>query len=167
MKKIMSLAFLALLFACDTTPESKPVDLNAEEAAIKEVFETLFQSIEDRDIDQLASVFADDGIFMGTDPDELYTKDTIVIGWTQMMKMPEIPTFDFIGEPFIRIRPDGKTAVYSTKYYWNLFTTLPLRQTFCLVKRDAEWLIDFFDFSVIPYNEQYPALNAAVKVVDK
>lgn len=153
---------LALVFACNTAPEPKPVDYAIEEAAIKEVFESLFKSIEDRNIDQFASVFADEGIYMGNDPDELYPKDTIVKGWTQLMQMPEIPPFDFIGEPFIRIHPDGKTAIYSTQYYWKLFTPLPLRQTFWMVKKDSVWLIDFFDFSVIPYNEQLPALNKAV-----
>lgn len=164
MKKILSLTLLAILFACNTAPEPVPVDLEAEEAAIKEVIEILFKSVEDRNVDLLASVFADDGIFMGNDPDELFPKDTIVKGWTQMMQMPEIPPFEFISEPFIRIQPDGKTAVYSSQYYWKLFTTLPLRQTFWMVKKDSVWLIDYFDFSVIPYNEQFPALNAAVMI---
>ncbi len=162
MKKFFSFMLLVLIFACNTAKKPEPVDLATEEAAIKEVFKSLFQSIEDRNIDQLASVFNEDGIFMGNDPDELYPKDSIVNGWTQLMQMPEIPIFKNISEPFIRIHPDGKTAVYSMQYYWKLFTPLPLRQTFWMVKRDSIWLIDFFDFSVIPYNEQLPALNAAV-----
>lgn len=167
MKKILSLALVALLFACNTAPGPEPVDLAADKIAIEKVFETMFKSIEDRNIDQFASVFADDGVFMGNDPDELFLKDTIIAGWAQLMQMPEIPPFKFIGEPFIRIQADGKTAVYSSQYYWNLFTTLPLRQTFWMVKRDSVWLIDYFDFSVIPYNEQYPALNEAVMVEKK
>ena len=162
MKNFISLMILTLLFACNTVPEPKPVDLAAEEVAIKDVFKSLFQSIDDRNIEQLASPFADGGIFMGNDPDELYPKDSIVKGWTQLMQMPDIPPFEFIGEPFIRIHSDGKTAIYSSQYYWKLFTTLPLRQTFWLVKKDSEWVIEFFDFSVIPYNEQYPLLNEAI-----
>lgn len=163
MRKILSLTLLALVFSCNTTPKSEPVDFAAEEVAIKEVFETLFKSIDDRNIDLLASVFADDGVFMGTDPNELFPKDTIVASWSQMMQMPEIPPFESISEPFIRIHPDGKTAVVVREYYWELFTTIPLRQTFWMVKSDSVWLIDFFDFSFIPYNEQIPLLNAAVK----
>jgi hypothetical protein len=162
MKKILSFMLIALLVSCNTAPKPEPVDLAAEELAIKEVLNTLFKSIEDRNIDLLASVFADDGMFMGNDPDELYPKDTIVTGWGQLLQIPEIPSFEYIGEPFIRLRPDGKTAVYSIQYYWPLFTSLPLRQTFWMVKRDSVWVIDFFDFSVIPYNEQFPALNEAV-----
>ena len=162
MTKIFSITLLAVLFACNTSPKPEPVDLTAEEVAIKEVFETLFKSIEDRNVDLLASVFADDGVFMGNAPNERFTKDSLVTGWAQMMQMPEIPPFELIGEPFIRIQPDGKTAVYSNQYYWKLFTPLPLRQTFWMVKRDSVWLIDFFDFSLIPYTEQLPALNAAV-----
>lgn len=30
------------------------------------------------------------------------------------------------------------------------------------MKKDSVWLIDFFEFLFIPYNEQVPALNAAV-----
>lgn len=101
MKNFISLMILTLLFACNTVPEPKPVDLAAEEVAIKDVFKSLFQSIDDRNIEQLASPFADGGIFMGNDPDELYPKDSIVKGWTQLMQMPEIPPFEFIGEPFI------------------------------------------------------------------
>ena len=163
MKKILSLSLLVLLFSCNNVPKSEPVDIAAEEVAIKEVFETLFMSIEDRNIDLLASVLADDGVFMGTDPDELFPKDTIVESWTQMMQMPEIPPFEFISEPYIRIHPDGKTAVVALQYSWELFTTIPLRQTFWMAKSDSVWLIDFFDFSFIPYNEQIPLLNAAVK----
>ncbi len=164
MKKILSLTLLALLFSCSSAPESEPVDIAAEEVAIKEVFDTLFMSINDRNIDLLASILADNGVFMGTDPDELFPKDTIVASWSQMMQMPEIPPFEFITEPFIRIHPDGKTAVVALQYSWELFTTIPLRQTFWMVKSDSGWLIDFFDFSFIPYNEQIPLLNAAVKL---
>lgn len=162
MKKILSLTLIALLLACGTTQKPEAVDLAAEELAIKEIIETIFKSIDDRNIDLLASVLADDGVFMGNTPNEILQKDFIVTGWAQAMQMPEIPPFESIGEPFIRIQPDGKTAVYSMQYYWKLFTPLPLRQTFWLVKKDSGWVIDFFDFSVIPYEEQFPALNAAV-----
>ena len=164
MKKILSLTLLVIFFSCNTAPKSEPVDLAAEEAAIKEVFETLFKAIEDRDIDLLASVLTDNGVFMGTDPGELFPKDTVVASWSQLMQMPEIPPLEHISEPFIRIQPDGKTAIVARQYTWNLFTTIPLRQTFWMVKRDSLWLIDFFDFSFIPYNEQIPALNAAVSI---
>ena len=124
--------------------------------------ETLFKSIDDRDPDLLASLFADDGVFLLTDPTEFFPKDSIVDSWAQMMQMAEIPPFEIISEPFIRIQPDGQTAVVVYQYYWKLFTPIPLRQTFWMVKKDSVWLIDFFDFSFIPYNEQVPALNAAV-----
>lgn len=162
MNKILSLTLLALLFACNTAPEPEPIDLGAEEAAISAVFETMFKAIEDQDVNLLASVLADDGVFMGTDPDELLPKDTIVAFWSQLMQMPEIPPFEFISEPFIRIHSNGKTAVVAQQYYWKLFTPIPLRQTYWMVKSDSVWLIDFFDFSFVPYNEQIPALNAAV-----
>jgi hypothetical protein len=161
-KKILSLVVLVLLFACNTAPAPEPVDLAAEEAAIKGVFETLFKAVDDKNIDLLASVLADDGLFMGTDPGELYPKDSIVAAWTQVMQLPEIPPFEFIGEPYIRIHPEGKTAVVAYQYNWELFTPIPLRQTFWMVKSDSVWLVDFFDFSFAPYNEQIPALNAAV-----
>ena len=136
MKKILSLILLALLFSCNNTPKSESIDIAAEEVAIKEVFETLFKSVEDRNIDLLASVFTDDGIYMGTDPDELFPKDTLVASWNQMMQMPEIPPLKVISEPFIRIHPDGKTAVVVQQYYWEFFTTIPLRQSFWMVKRE-------------------------------
>jgi hypothetical protein len=162
MKKILSFILLALLFACSTVPEPEPVDFAAEEAAINEVFDNLFKAVDDRNIDLLAAMLADDGMFMGTDPDELFPKDSIVASWAQMMQMPELPPFKFISDPFLRIHPDGKTAVVVQQYYWKLFTPIPLRQTFWMVKNDSVWLIDFFDFSFVPYNEQIPALNAAV-----
>ena len=163
MRKILSLTLLVLVFSCNTAPKSEPVDLAAEEVAIKEVFETLFKAIEDRNIDLLASVLANDGVFMGTAPDELFPKDSIVESWNQMMQMPKIPPIEYLSEPFIRIHSDGKTAVVVQQFYWELFTTIPLRQTFWMVKSDSVWLIDFFDFSFAPYNEQIPLLNAAVK----
>jgi len=162
MKKILCLSLLALLFACTSAPKPVPVDIAAEEEAIKEVFDVLFSSIKDRNIDQLASVFTTDGVFMGTSPDEVFTKDSLVAAWTQMMQIPEITPFEFISEPLIRIQPDGKTAVVAQQYYWKLLSPIPLRQTFCLVKSDSVWLIDFFDFSFIPYNNQVPLLNKAV-----
>ena len=162
MNKISILAMLTLLFACNSVSEPKPVDIASEKIAVKQVITSLFQSIEDRDIEKFASFFSDEGIFMGNTPVELFQKDTIVKGWTQLMQMPEIPTFEFIGDPLIRMQPDGKTAIYVTQYYWNLFTQLPLRQSFWLVKDDDIWSIDFFDFSVVPYNEQFPAINKAI-----
>jgi len=162
MNKISILAMLTLLFACNSVSEPKPVDIASEKIAVKKVITSLFQSIEDRDIEKFASFFSDEGIFMGNTPVELFQKDTIVKGWTQLMQIPEIPAFEFIGDPLIRMQPDGKTAIYVTQYYWDLFTQLPLRQSFWLVKDDDIWSIDFFDFSVVPYNEQFPAINKAI-----
>lgn len=162
MTKTISFILLAFLFACNTAPEPGPVDLAAEEAAIDNVFDNLLKAVDDRNIDLLASLLADDGMFMGTDPDELFPKDSIVAAWDQIMQAPEIPPFKFIGEPYTRIHPDGKTAVVAYQYYWELFTPIPLREAFWMVKKDSVWLIDFFDFSFVPYNEQIPVLNAAV-----
>lgn len=162
MKKICVLPLLALIHACTTAPKPKPVDLAAEEDAIRAVFDSLFMSIENHNIDQLAAVFTEDGVFIGTDPREVYPKDSIVAAWSQMLKMPEIPPFDHLNEPLIRIHPDGKTAIVVLQYHWKLFTPLPLRQSFGMVKQDSSWLIDFFNFSFVPYNEQIPALNEAV-----
>jgi ketosteroid isomerase-like protein len=162
MKTIFPLLMLALLAACTTTPAPDPVDLAAEEVAISEVFDLLFNAVDEKNIEQLASVLADDGMFMGTDPRELFPKDSIVAAWRQMMQMPEIPPFDFLSDPYIRIHPDGKTAVAAYQYTWNLFSPIPMRQTFWMVKSETGWQVDFFDFSFVPYNDQIPLLNKAV-----
>jgi hypothetical protein len=162
MKKIVAFSALILLFACNTAPKQEPVDLAAEEIAIKEVFETMFKAIEDKDIELIASLFADEGIFLGTAPVEIFPKDDLVSTWAQMLQVQDLPPIELIDEPIIRIHPDGKTAVIVYHFTQNLFTTLPLRQSNWMVKGDSGWLIDFMDFSIVPYNEQIPTLNAAV-----
>ncbi|MEZ5070713.1 MAG: nuclear transport factor 2 family protein [Bacteroidales bacterium] len=162
MKKLLSLLLFATLFACKSGPGPDAIDLKAEEAAIDQVFETLFTAIDERNLEKFASVLADDGLFLGTDPEEQFPKDSMVASWSLMMQMPEIPPLEYINEPLVRIQPDGKTAVVVLQFHWDLFTPLPLRQSFWMVKKDTTWLIDFFDFSFVPENELIPLLNASM-----
>ena len=164
MKTIFSLTALLFLFSCNTTPKAEPVDLKAEEAAIHQVMDTWFTAIDDRDIDALASVLAEDGVFIGTDPGEVASKDTIVAIYDHVMQMSQVPTCEFISEPIVHIQPDGKMAVAVQQYHLKFEKpmAMPMRHTFYMVKSDSTWLIEFMDLSFAPFNEQVAVMEKAL-----
>lgn len=160
MKKLNLLLIVVILFsfgAC--TPK---VDIEAERASIITVLDNLQNADEARDIDAYLSLLDDEGIFCGTDPGEFWGKEALYEIIIQMFADTSINTVFEVDLREIRLADDGNTAIAYEQYNATFISeNIPIRCIFHFVKTDGDWLIDFFSFSLIPYNEDIDKINSA------
>ena len=166
MKKTLFLSVIAILFlaACQQTPVAVTIDLEAEEAAAREMFSVLRDAMNTQNIDTLFSFFTEDALIIGSDGKEILSKEETKSMWTELSAALK---FEFVlfGEQPFKIDPDGNSAVAVSQFYVPVMTAnLPLRQVFNLRKVDGKWMVTFFSSSVIPNNEDLPKIMEALAV---
>ena len=153
--------FLVLLVGCQIT---ETVDLKAAKNDITTLLDNLHQASRDKDIDFLKTVFTDDGLCLGTDPEEFWNKEQ-VIGINLHMFDDESILFDYsIDKREIRVDPDGNSAICVEQFTWNtLSQKIPIRLIHHFIKVDDDWKLDFVSWSLIPLNADLEKLNKALK----
>ncbi len=165
MKKIyliLSVAMVAIT-ACQQTPKTVSVDIEAEKAAINDLVDKVNSAMQAQDVATLTSFFTDDLICLGSDPSELWNKKQITELWTQMLA-DTAPEINLIGKRVIKVAADGKSAVAVDQYFMPMFTPdIPFRNVYYLIKTDDNWMIDFSSTALIPKNEEIPKLNKALE----
>jgi len=166
MKKTMLLSVSVILFlaACQQTPAPASINLDAEEAAAKEMLNVLRDAMNTKNIDTLFSLFTDDALIIGSDPIEIMTKEETRKMWMEMAAAVDFK-FVLFGEQPFKISPDGNSAIAVSQFYVPVMTgDLPLRQVFNLRKVDGKWMVSFWSSSVIPKNEDLPKIMQALAV---
>jgi|WetSurSiteA1Bulk_404760.scaffolds.fasta_scaffold03039_2 ketosteroid isomerase-like protein len=164
MKKIYLLSAIAVMVitACQQTPKTVPVDMEAEKAALKVLFNKFDSAFEARDVTTLASFLTDDALCLGTDPSEFMTKQQITDLWTQMLADSTVD-INYIREREIKVAADGRSAAVVDQYMMpGISPKIPWRNVYHLVKTNDNWMILFFSCSFIPKNEDLQRLNDAL-----
>ncbi len=131
--------------ACTQQMESEAIDVAAEKRAIDETLTTLHDAATNADFERYFGVFADDGVFLGTDATERWTVAEFREyarprfedggGWEYHMK-----------ERYIYLAPDGRTAWFDeTLENANLGDT---RGSGALLRTDDGWKITQYNLTI-------------------
>jgi ketosteroid isomerase-like protein len=164
MKKnhLILLIAAVVITACQQTPKTVSVDMEAEKAALDSIFDKFYSAFNEKDVGTLASYLTEDALCLGTDPSEFWDKQQITDLWTQMLA-DSVPAINFIGERVIKIAPDGNSAVAVDQYIMpGSSPKIPWRNVYHLVKSNDHWMILFFSCGFIPKNEDIQKINDAV-----
>ena len=155
---LLFLFFVLALIACQQQPAPKPINIEAEEVAINNVLDKLISAFKEQNVDTLTSLLAEDVLMCGSDPSEFWNKQEIIEIWTQMLAQPV--ELNIIGEPVIKIAPDGNSAFAIQQYVMPVFSDkLLFRNGYHLIKSNNEWKIYTSNTACIPKNEDLPAIN--------
>ena len=166
MKKtlFLSVSAILLLAACQQTPAPATIDLEAEEAAAKEMFSVLRDAMNTQNIETLFSLITEDALIIGSDTTEILNKEETKNMWIELSAALEFEFLLFDDQPF-KIGPDGNSAVAVSQFYVPVMApNVPLRQVFNLSKVDGKWMVSFWSSSVIPKNEDLPKIVEALAV---
>lgn len=168
MKKhlLLVVCTILLLTACQQTPAPVTIDLEAEEAAAREMFSTLREAMNTQNIETIFSFFTEDALIIGSDPTEILSKEETKNMWIELSAALK---FEFVlfGEQLFKIYPDGNSAVAVSQFYVPVMApNVPLRQVFNLSKVDGKWMVTFWSSSVIPKNEDLPKIVEALAIVE-
>lgn len=128
--------------------------------ALLDKFTSAFKA---KDAGTLASLLADNGIFCGTDPSEIWNKKKTMAGFEQMFADPALLIDYTIDKRVIMIAEDGKSAIALEQgIYKFLSPSIACRMDCHAVQTGDTWKFDFLSWSFIPRNEDIEKLNKAV-----
>lgn len=166
MKKTLFLSVCAvlLLTACNQTPAPITVDLEAEEAAAKEMFSILRDAMNTQNFETMFSLITDDALIIGSDPTENWSKEELKIMWIELAEVIDFK-FELFGEQLFKLNPDGNSAIAVSQFYVPAMTgNLPGRQVFNLIKVDEKWMVSFWSSSIILKNEDVQKIMEALTI---
>ena len=164
MKKtfLLFVSAILILAACQQTPEPDTLDLDAEEAAAREMFSVLRDAMNTQNIETLFSLITEDALIIGSDPTEILNKEETMNTWIELSAALKLEFLLFDEQPF-KIGPDGNSAVAVSQLYVPIMApNVPIRQVFNLSKVDGKWMVTFWSSSVIPKNEDMPKIVEAL-----
>lgn len=142
--------------------ENVVIDLKAEELAVKNLLNTITSAWDHQDVETLTSLLTEDVMFYGNGPTEVYNKQQVAEGWTQMFQNPF--KLEMIGEPVIRVAPDGNSACALQQYFMPPFSTkIPFRNGYHLIKEQDTWRILTCNTACLINDEDFPKLNKALE----
>ena len=166
MRKLLIVTAL-LLFAGITfgqTSKIAPVDIEAEKAAVADLFDKYYSAINAKDAATLATFLTEDVLVCGTDPSEFWNKEQITDAWTQSLADTTLEINITIGKREIRVADDGSSAIVVEQYILPFISSkIHIRTVNYAVKTNDKWMIDFMSFNFIPKNEDISKLNKAVE----
>ena len=161
-KLIYPLIFAALLISgC----KPKTGDTESVIKAINELLDKNDAAMKARNLDSLAALMDDRGLYCGTDPSELWTKKQVCNEYARMFADSTV-NFDrtAVSKREIRIQEDGNSAIVIEQWIIEqLFPKMPVRKITQLVKEGNVWKINFTSISPIPLNNDMAKLNKALE----
>ena len=163
MKKTYYLLVVGLIMMVSCQPKNVPVDIEAEKAAITDLFDKFGAAYSAGDAATLGSFLTEDALFMTTDPSEFWNKQQFTDLWAQTFA-DTVPELQNLGEMEIKLAPDGKSATMVHQYVMpGMIPKIPMRNAYHVVKTDDGWKIFVGNAALIPYNEDLPKIMSALE----
>jgi len=117
-----------------------------------------------KDAPTLLSLLAEDGLFCGTDPSEIWNKKQTAAGFEQGFADPSMAIEYTVDKREILIAGDGHSAIAIEQFYSKIISPkISWRIVFHAVKSGQEWKFDFISWSLVPRNEDIGKINKAVE----
>ena len=160
---------VALFFvACQSAPEAPPaeepapVDTEQVQQEIEAALDAFIEAFKNKDIAAMSALLADDGLFCGTDPGELWGKEDLVATFEEMAATEELQIDFTVDTRKVRVAEDGQSALALEQMVIGFISPhVPTRQVYHFVKSGDGWLMDFSSAALIPVNEDLAKINAA------
>jgi ketosteroid isomerase-like protein len=143
-----------------TSKSSKPVNMEVEEAAVHDLLGKMDMAFKQQDVEALRPLYTEDMLSCGSDPTEFFNKQEIMNMWEKGIDTSGI---QMIGDPKIKIAPDGNSAFAVEQFFMPIFSKkMAFRTGYHLIKSNGKWLIFSANTACIPKNEDLPKINKAL-----
>jgi uncharacterized protein (TIGR02246 family) len=163
MKKVfLILAVACLGFASCQRNESAPT-VNTEEAskAVGQFFDEFNAAFQKKDASAMGNFLSDDGLFLGTDPQEFWSKERVMEEVSNMAKDTTLNANYTVDKREVRVSPDGQMALVIEQAVVPFLGKIPVRTIGHAAMKDGQWKIDFYSWSLVPKNESLDKLSEA------
>lgn len=161
MKLLISIPAILLLLSCSSQDQSTG-DTTETRDAISAVLNNYHKGILDKNLDLLLSTIANDGIVLGTDPNEYLSKREFAEYLSAPFSTDELYA-PYSVEREIRFTPDGNSAVAIEQYTFTVLSPVPVRGIAHMVHKNGEWLINMYSLSLVPTNADLVKINELLR----
>ena len=157
------LLFAAILSGCQQ--ESTTTESPGKTKSIDSVLDEYHQAMKSKDAPTMMSLMAEKGLYCGTDPMELWDKNTLSDYVTQAFENPSLEIDYKINRREIRLGKDGKSAIAVDHYVMDVITPhFPVRTVFHLIlDENNAWKCNFLSMSLAPPNDGMKLINKLVE----
>lgn len=168
MKKILLYIFVSAIFlsSCQKPLVPPKVDLEAEEAAVSNLVNSIITAIENQDVDKMVSYFSEDVLVVGTNATQSFDKQRVTEMWRQVLAQPF--EYEFLEEPVVKVAPDGHSAFILLEISRPVLPEeVRLRFDYHMVKENGKWIAYILNTSWIIQDEDLPTVFEAFKELPK
>jgi ketosteroid isomerase-like protein len=165
MKKILYLLIVILVIFTSCQPKSKPVpfDADATKLELTKTLDQMYLAYNTRDIQTFLSLMADDGLFCGTDPKNLWDKATYSTLMTIMFADPKFAPNISVDRREIRLEKDGNSATVVDQFFFEWNRKIAVRHIVHFVRTEKGWKCNFLSTTFIPDDADLEKIFNAVK----
>ena len=140
----------------------KPVDLDAAKKEVAAMLDNYHGSMKAKDASALANLFAEDGLYCGTDPNELWDKEAFADYIRKAFSDTAVTNNYTVERRKVRVSPDGKSAITVEQFIDSYSPKILVRVVSHLVKDSVSWKLDFTSWALVPSNDDVPKINEAM-----
>jgi hypothetical protein len=163
MKKLYNLTIIALLLISGCTKEEVIKDPPPPEdpvAELEQLADKYLLAWNNKDLNTLDQITADDGEYYGSDPLEIMDKQGLMDMYELFFQDTTSSYLYTVDMRKIRLSPDGCSAIIMERITFPEWSPkMPMCQTSNLVKLNGSWIIDFICWGFIIKNDDVEVVN--------
>jgi hypothetical protein len=159
-----------LLFACNNDEKNAAVQTPAVDSlyikdsiALVAVIDSLHNAFKEKSIDRMNNFFAEDGLFIGTDPAEFWTREGLNSYLQPSFQKDSMPSAYTVSKRAIKMTADREAAVVVDQFALPFSPKLPVRSIAFAEYSGSRWQIKMFSWSFVANNADVDKLNNTLK----
>ena len=154
---------VVLLTSCQPKTDIVPFDKVAAKEGLTKTLDTMYAAFRDRNIKTFLSLMADDGLFCGTSPKDIWDKATYAKLMAAMLADATLSTGISVDRREIRFADNGNSAFVIDQFFFEWNKRIPVRHTVHFIRSGNTWKCDFLSTALIPKDEDFDKIYNAVK----
>lgn len=169
MKIFTTIIFTAMTFiGCQEKSRitaSEATDPQAAKKEVSDVLDSYHQGLKTKNLSAMSEALTEDGLFCGTDPGELWDKESFSAYMTKAFADTTSKNIEYaIDTRDVRISDDGQSAIVTEQFQMDeLSKRIRTRMITHLISTNEGWKIDFSSLAMIPANADLGKLDKALE----
>ena len=156
------LVTMIIVASCQMKKTTVPFDSVTTKAEITKTLDSIDLALKSKDVKTFLSFYKDEGLYCGSDPNELWDKSSWGKALTQMLSDTTSSFKMNITKQEILLDNTGNSANVLRQFETGWSKPVQVRNTMHLTKTDNKWMVDFSSLALIPENKDLPKITGAL-----
>ncbi|CAN5332797.1 hypothetical protein BH09BAC2_BH09BAC2_07820 [soil metagenome] len=155
-----------VLFSCKTKTTTIVAEGKADSAVAKQhvaaVLDSMHEAFKKHHLNTMTSFLGNEGYYLGTDPNELWTKKQLSDYLYDHQKDTTPMLYTINRRDILLDSPGFKSALAVEQYFLPMSKKVMVRSISRLKEVNGKWLINFYSWNLIPANADVDKINKAL-----